>query len=586
MNSVAQYDYVDEFGELLYQVLRLEPKSFRQRRPDGHGGFSWELNGVRRVPYRLPELLGSPPEIVFVPEGERDCESLRELGLIATTNSGGCGSGWSHELTPYFTGREIVVLSDNDGPGLERADKTAAALHPVAKSVRLVWLPGLPEHGDVTDWLEAGHTREELEVIVAETPLWEPPPEQAENSLVSESAIVPPTPVQDDWPSPMASEAFIGIAGDFVHVMESQTESDHAALLTNFLVASGVMFGRERYALADGKHHYPIESLVMAGPTGGGRKGTGTDRVLTVMYQADAGFYDRKIGGLSSGEGLIQKVSKKMSEAPGEVGCFLIVLPEFGSLLSVMKRDSNTLSHVVRQAWDGDRLEVSTRKDPLDVDNVNISLIGNVTPAELLNSLTATDRANGFGNRLLIQCVRRSKFLPEGGEDVDTRAIVSRLRAAVAAAKGRGRIGRDSAAREIWAEQYPHLARSRAGIAGAMCARAEAHTLRLSLIYALLDSAESIRSEHLRAALAVWNFCENSVNHIFGQTSGDADADRITGALASGPLGMTELQRLFSNNRDSDWIKAKMASLVRAGSVAPTVKRGENKSMPAWELKR
>jgi putative DNA primase/helicase len=175
MNVVATYDYTNELGELLYQVVRLKPKGFRQRRPDGRGGFSWELNGVRRVPYRLPELLGSPPDTVFLPEGEKDCESLRELGLIATTNSGGCGAGWSPELTPHFAGREIAIFSDNDGPGLEHADEVAAALHPVAKSVRLVWLPGLPEHGDVTDWLEMGHTRAELESIVAQTPQWEPP---------------------------------------------------------------------------------------------------------------------------------------------------------------------------------------------------------------------------------------------------------------------------------------------------------------------------------------------------------------------------------------------------------------------------
>jgi putative DNA primase/helicase len=173
MKIVAHYDYVDEFGELLYQVVRLEPKDFRQRRPDKQS-WSWELDGVRRVPYGLPDLLGSTPEAVYIPEGEKDCLSLRKLGLIATTNAGGAGIGWSPELTPHFTGREIVVLADNDGPGLMHAEGVAAALYPVAKSVCVVWLPGLPEHGDVTDWLEAGHTRQELEDVVAQTPLWEP----------------------------------------------------------------------------------------------------------------------------------------------------------------------------------------------------------------------------------------------------------------------------------------------------------------------------------------------------------------------------------------------------------------------------
>jgi hypothetical protein len=267
------------------------------------------------------------------------------------------------------------------------------------------------------------------------------------------------------------------------------------------------------------------------------------------------------------------------------IGRYLVLLPEFASLLIVMKRDGNTMSTVIRQAWDTKRLEVRTRKDPLDVDNVNISLIGHVTPEELLNSLTATERANGFANRLLIQLVRRSKLLPEGGGIVDVRAIVRRLRASVEAARGRGLICRDEAARALWAEIYPHLARERAGIVGALCARAETHVLRLSLIYALLDSAPTIRPEHLNAAQAVWDFCERSVHYIFGQASGDTDADRIISALASGPMSRTELQRLFGNNRDSEWIMAKMAALVHSGTVVTSTKEGQHKTMEAWKVK-
>jgi hypothetical protein len=357
-------------------------------------------------------------------------------------------------------------------------------------------------------------------------------------------------------------------------------------LLTNFLVASGVLFGRDAFGIADGKRHYAVESLLMCGPTGGARKGTATDRVLPVLFETEAGYYDRVLGGLSTGEGLIKAVEKKLGETPETVGRYLVVLPEFASLLIVMKREGNTMSTVIRQAWDCKRLEVRTRKEPLDVDNVNISLIGHVTPDELLNSLTATERANGFANRLLIQCVRRSKFLPEGGGEVDTRTIVRRLRAAVESAKGRGRINRDAAAREIWAQQYEHLARTRSGIAGALCARAETHVLRLSLIYALLDSADAIRPEHLKAAKAVWDFCERSVDHIFGEATGDADADRILSALATGAMDVTDLHRLYSNNRDSDWLKAKMASLERSGKVRviSTVKDGGRKTVQAWEL--
>jgi hypothetical protein len=147
----------------------------------------------------------------------------------------------------------------------------------------------------------------------------------------------------------------------------------------------------------------------------------------------------------------------------------LAVLPEFASLLSVMKRDGNTMSAILREAWDGERLRVLTRKEPLDAEGVSLSVVAHITPEELLNSLTATDKANGFGNRFLLVLVRRSKLLPEGGNAVDLHAIVKRLRDAVESARGRQRIERDAAARELWKTEYERLTRSREGLSGALC---------------------------------------------------------------------------------------------------------------------
>lgn len=271
---------------------------------------------------------------------------------------------------------------------------------------------------------------------------------------------------------------------------------------------------------------------------------------------------------------------------PGDVRRFLALLPEFASLLTVMKREGNTMSAILREAWDCARLRVLTRKEPLDVDNVNLSVIAHVTPEELLNNLTATDRANGFANRFLITLVRRSKFLPEGGGEVNLSTINIRLHAAVESAKGRGLVERDAAARELWADEYRRITRGRDGLRGALCGRAEAHVLRLGLIYALLDSSDAIRPEHLQAGLAFWDYCERSIEHIFGGASGDADRERILSALGSGPLTITELHRLFSNNRDTQWILAKMAMLVRAGKVVQSFQDGERKGMiAAWSLR-
>lgn len=391
-----------------------------------------------------------------------------------------------------------------------------------------------------------------------------------------------------EWPQEMASDAFIGLPGDFVRLVAPNTEADPVALLGNFLVGTGVLFGREAYAVADGSRHYPVESLLVAGQTGSGRKGTATGRVMPVLEAVEETFSSHVLSGLSSGEGLIKGISPAEDAIvlPGEVRRFLALLPEFASLLTVMKREGNTLSGILREAWDCRRLRVLTRKEPLDVDGVNLSIIAHVTPEELLNNLTATDRCNGFANRFLILLVRRSKLLPEGGGEVNLSPIVTRLCAAVEAAKGRGLIARDGAARSLWANEYEKITRTRDGIRGALCGRAEAHVLRLSLLYALLDSANAIRPEHLTAALSFWEFCERSIEHLFGGATGDVDGQRILNALADGPMGMTDLFRLFANHRSREWIEAKMGMLVRAGKVVETVKTGGRKeSLPAWALK-
>jgi len=405
--------------------------------------------------------------------------------------------------------------------------------------------------------------------------------------LVAGLRIVEPAD-PGEWPDPMGPDAFVGLPGDFVRLVSPHTEADPVALLGNFLVGAGVLFGREAYAIADGRKHYPVESLLVVGQTGVGRKGTATGRVMPVFEAVEEDFSSHVLSGLSSGEGLIKGISPPEGAIvlPTDVRRFLALLPEFASLLTVMKRDGNNLSAILREAWDCGRLRVLTRKEPLDVDGVNVSIIAHVTPEELLNGLTATDRCNGFANRFLPILVRRSKLLPEGGGEVNLSPIVMRLHAAIEAAKGRGQIARDGAARELWANEYGRLTRPRDGIRGALCGRAEAHALRLSLLYALLDGSSAIRPEHLQAALSFWNFCEASIEHIFGGASGDADGERILTALINGPMTATELGRLFTNNRSSDWIRAKMAMLVRRGKVVSTVKEGERKgAIPAWALR-
>lgn len=172
----AVYNYRDENGNLLYQVCRTEPKGFFQRRPDGRGGWVKGLGDVKPVLYRLPELLQAVQsgETVFIPEGEKDVDNLARLGLAATTNPMGAGK-WRPEFSDYLKNAEVIILPDADEAGRKHAQQVAQSLHGKAASVKVLELPDLPAKGDVSDWLAAGGTREELLRLVAETPEWKPP---------------------------------------------------------------------------------------------------------------------------------------------------------------------------------------------------------------------------------------------------------------------------------------------------------------------------------------------------------------------------------------------------------------------------
>jgi Protein of unknown function (DUF3631) len=167
---VKTYDYLDETGELLFQVVRFEPKDFRQRRPDGRGGWIWNLRDTRRVPYLLPELIKAVAagETIYIPEGEKDVDNLRAIGLAATTNPGGIKK-WRAEYSEYLRGADVVVLPDNHAEGREHGEQVVASLRGVAKRIRVLDIGkhwnGCPDKGDISDWLAAGGAADKLKAM-------------------------------------------------------------------------------------------------------------------------------------------------------------------------------------------------------------------------------------------------------------------------------------------------------------------------------------------------------------------------------------------------------------------------------------
>ena len=189
---VEAYKYVDEHGKPLFEVVRFDPKDFRQRRRDNGSGWIWNIKGVRCVPFRLPQLIKAVKagKKIFITEGEKDVIKLRKRRLAATTNPGGANK-WRDEYSVYLEGADVVLLPDHDDPGRKHVAGVAAKLNGIAKSIRVVdlaqhWPEGAdePEEGaDVSDWLEAGGTAEQLEQIADATPQWEPSEEEEAKTL-------------------------------------------------------------------------------------------------------------------------------------------------------------------------------------------------------------------------------------------------------------------------------------------------------------------------------------------------------------------------------------------------------------------
>jgi putative DNA primase/helicase len=190
---VATYDYVDpETGEIKLQVVRYEPKDFRQRRPDGNGGWSWSVPASERILFNLPSVYATD-KIVIVVEGEKDVTALAKIGIVATCNPGGAGK-WQPNYTDALQGRDVVILPDNDEPGENHASIVAAALTGRASRVRIVRLPDLPPKGDVADWIANGGTRADLARLIVKSEAPAPPP--APPMPVSSAAEIP----EDDAP--------------------------------------------------------------------------------------------------------------------------------------------------------------------------------------------------------------------------------------------------------------------------------------------------------------------------------------------------------------------------------------------------
>jgi hypothetical protein len=391
----------------------------------------------------------------------------------------------------------------------------------------------------------------------------------------------------DEWPV-LAEEAYHGLAGEVVHAIGPNTESDPVAILMEFLSRFGNLIGRGAYFEVEGDTHYLKINHVSVGETSKGRKGTAQGRVNRLMERVDPDWlYDCIETGLSSGEGLVNRVRDPVKkEKDGDLVVvdpgvkdkrLLVEEPEFASPLTNMAREGNTLSMTLRNAWDDKTLRTLTKNSDLKSTRPHITIVGHVTRSELLKHLTESKLGGGIANRFLFLLVRRSKCLPFGGKrDVFGEDFIERLK--TAAEFGRqarsipfsGELEEEHGygADELWIDIYADLSEGKPFLLGAVISRAEAYVRRLATLYAVLDRSETVRVPHLLAALAIWQYAEDSATILFGRRTGDKQADEVLGALReAGEQGLTksELYEVLNWNVKALRLSTILKDLEQAG---------------------
>lgn len=400
----------------------------------------------------------------------------------------------------------------------------------------------------------------------------------------------------EQWPK-LNEAAYFGLVGDIVKMIEPHTEADPVAILLNLLTATGNIVGDSAHFLIEYTKH-PLRLFVaQVGKSSIGRKGLALSAPKHMFGQVDSEWFQKCVtGGLSSGEGVIYAVRDQQTKFKNGVEeiadrgvsdkRLMLIESEFSKVLKVSKRDGNTLSSILRHAWDDGNLRSLTKNDPITATGAHISIIAHITQDELLKLFDDVDMANGYGNRFLWALIKRSKKipLPKGAVLSALNAHIAQLSQVIEFGKSLGTIEMGEETVPYWEEVYDLLTDDRPGLLGALLNRAATHVLRLSCIYAVLAKSQKIQLENLKAALAVWEYCEESAKLIFKDYSGDSVADRIFSTLKeSKGMTKTEIDSLFGRHgyRRIDFA---LESLAKNGKIYLNIEATGGRSRQVWRV--
>lgn len=588
-----QWRYFNSFGELMFCTARFDLPSGKVVLPQCYGSIGnshrqwlWKSLLNKRPLYGLQKLHSLPDAPVLLVEGEKTAEAAQDLlpEYAVITWSGGCNAIHKSDFSP-LSGKNVIIWPDNDKPGFEATKALCATLAGKSGSIRIVSpAASLPEAWDLADaipvWLDIRQCL--LDALSPEAFLREAGKRFSGSPASIETQERPDENEEFDireWPT-FSFDACPGILGDFVSLATRDSEADPAAVCITALVRfCAEVYG---YAPQKGPHilvgetiHPPRLFAVICGNSSKARKGTSRHPVAKLFSRGLCRPEElrewrlpipaKESGGpLSTGEGLAFH-SRDLSEAeierlqkqnPDEVlpdkgdKRLIIMDEEFASGLACTKREGNTLSMGIRCFWDSGDYSPLTKNNPITVKGAHINIITHITIRELAVSLGEVQAFNGFGNRFLWICARRSKLvaLPSQMPENELGPIQRELWRIIATVQKYGMVKMSPACLEYWKKIYADLSREHGGLVGSIINRAEAQTIRLALAYALLDGKNIIEEPHLRAALAMWRYAEASAFYIFADKSADPLEVKIVEALKNGPLTATELSALLCRN--------------------------------------
>lgn len=629
----GKYCYRNAQGGELFYVLRydeadgkktIRPLSFCADR-DGNRQWCFKMPKELRPLYGLDRLAKAAPDApVLLVEGEKTADAAQALfpDYVCMTWSGGSNAVDRTDFAP-IADRTVIIWPDNDTPGLKAAFELISRIgekkensadlankEDSSPEPRII-LPSenLPLAWDLADEPPDGFAPAEF-VRHSMTPV-----EYAREVFLRHKDELGAFALSfmmdgDDfdfntWPT-LSRDALPGIVGEFVDLATADSEADPAAVLATMLVR----FAAEVYGYGQNKGPYiyvgeavhpPRLFAVIAGTSAKARKGTSRQPVERLfgrdlcdpeeLARLNLPPPARDSGGpLSTGEGLAYQVrdnaENESGRDPHDKRLF-IMDEELSSGLACIRREGNTLSMAIRVFWDSGDYTPLTKNNPVRVRGAHINFISHITKSELNAMLSSVNMVNGFANRILWICARRTRLvsLPKRMPTEQIADLQLRIWKLVAQAQALSELSMTADAKALWKKAYIELSQEAPGNAGAIINRAEAQTLRLALVYALLDGKKSIDTSHIISALALWRYAAESAAFLFGENRADPMEQKILARLKLGSATVSDIHKIFNGHVSGERLQTALGNLEAANRIRVDILPGKGRPRKVLTLR-